>query len=53
MKELIKLRLYFSKLYFQKFKNNKIQDNDLLLITNVLSKLNKLINLNFDIQKYK
>ena len=53
MKRLIKLRLYLSKLYFQKFRNNKIQDNDILLIINVLSKLNNLIKLNFDLRKYK
>ena len=53
MKRLIELRLYFSKLYFQKLRNNKIQDNDILLIINVLSKLNNLIKLNFDLQKYK
>ena len=53
MKELIKLRLYFSKLYFQKFRNNKIQDNDIILIINVLFKLTNLIKLNFDLQKYK
>ena len=53
MKRLIKLRLYLSKLYFYKFRNNKIQDNDILWIINVLSKLTNLIKLNFDLQKYK
>ena len=53
MKELIKLRLYFSKLYFYKLRNNKIQDNDIILIINVLFKLTNLIKLNFNISNFK
>ena len=34
-------------------KNNKIQDNDIILIINVLSKLINLIKLNFNISKFK